>query len=251
VSGWLVFGASVRGPDHERESLPCQDAWAAGPLGARGAAVCLCDGAGSAAHAEVGARAVAAAVVAALGALAPEDPTTLGEALRAACAAGRGALLREAEEREVAPEALACTLVAVAALDEHVAIAHLGDGAVVGQREGSGELCLLSAPDRGEYANETFFVTSPSWEARLRVDLHDGIAAFCALTDGCQDASLVRGPAYAPFAPFCAPIFAFAAEIDDAEGGGGEVAQLLDAAALRRSSGDDKTLAVARRRAGT
>ena len=44
---WMVFGASVRGPDHEREGLPCQDAWACGAT-EETTAVCLCDGAGTA-----------------------------------------------------------------------------------------------------------------------------------------------------------------------------------------------------------
>lgn len=249
MSGWRVFGASVRGPDHARDRMPCQDAWAWEPAGARGAALCLCDGAGSAEHAEIGAGAVADAVVKALRDLDAVAPAALGEALRAAVAAGRSALLDEAASRLVTPSALACTLVAVAAAGDRVAVAHLGDGAVVGQRGGSGELVVLSAPDRGEYANETWFITSASWQERLRISVHEGIEAFCALTDGCQDASLVRGRALAPFAPFWEPLFAFAAEIDEADDAGGEVARLLDSEALRRSSGDDKTLAVARRRA--
>lgn len=251
VSDWLVFGGSVRGPDHEREHLPCQDAWARGPAGTRGVALCLCDGAGSASHAEVGAKVVSAAVVEALRDLHAEEPTALAEALRAACVAGQQALVRAAAEVAVSPAALACTLVAVVSTGDLVAVAHLGDGAVIGQQAGSGELVVLSGPDRGEYVNETWFVTSASWEARLRVTVFTGVDALCVVTDGCQDACLVRGDAAAPFAPFFAPIFAFAAEADDADLASGEVIQLLDGAALRGSSGDDKTLAVARRRAAS
>lgn len=250
MSGYRVFGASVRGPDHEREEVPCQDAWAQGPLrrgdGEGGWAICLCDGAGSAAHADVGARVVSRAVVEALGV---EGGAPLEEALRAACSCGREALMREATSRGVAPEALACTLVAIAAEGDRVAIAHLGDGAVVGKREGAGDLVMLSAPDRGEYANETWFVSSASWRERLRVGVHTGVEAIAAITDGCEAASLVRGRVPLPFEPFCAPLFAYAAEIEDGEDADGEVARLLDGAALRGSSGDDKTLVVARRRA--
>ncbi|WP_437275837.1 PP2C family serine/threonine-protein phosphatase [Sorangium sp. So ce375] len=248
MTGWLVFGASVRGPQHEQEGSPCQDVWAWGPAGERRVGLCLCDGAGSAAHPEIGAAAVAAAVVEALRELAPESPQALGDAVRAACAAGRQALLREADARALAPADLACTLVAVAAWGDAVAVAHLGDGAVVGRRRG-GELVVLSAPDRGEYANETWFVSSPSWEARLRVGVHEGVDALCAFTDGCEGAALVRGRALAPYAPFCAPLLDFAAEVTDAGAASGEVARLLDAEPLRRSSGDDKTLAVALLRA--
>ena len=205
--------------------------------------MCLCDGAGSAAHPEIGARAVADAVVEALGAIAPPDPASLGDAIRAACEAGRDALYREAAARALAPEDLACTLLAVATWGRLVAVAHVGDGAVVGRR--SGELVVLSAPDRAEHANETWFVTSASYAARLRVAVHEGVDAVAAFTDGCQGAALVRGPASLPYAPFWEPLFAFAAEVADPEEAGGEVARMLDAGAMRQSSGDDKTLAVA------
>ncbi|MDC0723576.1 PP2C family serine/threonine-protein phosphatase [Nannocystis bainbridge] len=241
---WQVVGASVRGPEHEREGSPGQDAWAQGPFGAHGACLCLCDGAGSASHAEVGARVVAEAVVAALTGTA-SGPEALVEALRGACTAGRAALLREAAEIGVAPAALACTLVAVVCSDERVAIAHLGDGVAVGRRADSGELVVLSAPDRGEYFNETWFVTSDAWQARLRIAVHEGIAGVCALTDGCQEAALVRGAEVSPYSPFFAPLFAFAAEVTDGAAASAEVVQLLDGAAMRKSSGDDKTLALA------
>ena len=240
----MIFGASVRGPDHEREGLPCQDAWARGAT-EETTAVCLCDGAGTASHAEIGAGVVASAVVSALRGATPGQG--LHEAVLGACHAGRRALLQEAEARALAPHDLACTLVVVVARGSQVAVAHIGDGAVVGRR--SGEVFVLSPPDGGEYAGETWFISSPSWEERLRLALHDDVDAFCAFTDGCQAASLVKGPEVTPFAPFCDPLFDFAGEVADADAAGDEVRDLLDAAPLRRSSGDDKTLAVARLRA--
>lgn len=241
-----VFGAAVCGPDHEREHTPCQDAWGATAFGEGGAALCLCDGAGSATHSDLGARVVVSAVIAALHEAAPGSAEGLEDALRGACALGRDSVLREAAARELAPGALACTLVAVAALGSAVAVAHVGDGAVIGRRRETGELVVLSAPERGEFANETHFITSPRWAERLRVGLHEGIDALCALTDGCQGASLVMGAGgQTPFAPFCSPLFDFAAEVTDVGEACAEVERLLHGERLRRSSGDDKTLAVA------
>lgn len=217
-----------------------------GRCGADGVCLCLCDGAGSASHAEVGARVVAAAVVAAL---AGASVASSGEALRGACAAGRAALLRAAEELALAPAALACTLIAVVCVDGRVAVAHLGDGAVVGRREGSDELVVLSAPSRGEYVNETWFVTSAAWAKHLRIAVHADVAAVCAVTDGCEAAALVRGECPSAFTPFFAPLFAFTDEVTDTEAADAEVLQLLAGAALRGSSGDDKTLALAWRQA--
>jgi len=241
MNQWRVVGAAVRGPDHERDGSPCQDAWAAGSFETHGACLCLCDGAGSASHAEVGARVVATAVVAAL---AERAENSTADALWSACAAGRAALLRTAADLGLAPAALACTLIAVLCTGESVVVAHLGDGAVVGQRAGAGELVVLSAPDRGEYVNETWFVTSAQWEAHLRICVHTDISALCVVTDGCEAAALMRGDSDSPFAPFFAPLFEFTAEISDTEAAGAEIRQLLDGAAMRRSSGDDKTLAI-------
>lgn len=238
-----VFGASVRGPDHEREDTSCQDAWAFVQTGERAAALCLCDGAGSATHAEIGAQTVVAAVVDALREFAPESPAALVDALCDACAHGRAVLLREAATRALTPADMACTLVAVLAWGSHVAVAHIGDGAVIGRMRASGELTVLSAPERGEFANETWFISSASWRERMRVGLHEGLDVVCALTDGCQSAAMQAG--LTAFAPFCGPLFDFATEITDAAFGCTEVAKLLDAEPLRRSSGDDKTLAVA------
>lgn len=238
-----VFGAAVCGPDHERENSPCEDACDFAVAGENIAALCVCDGAGSVTHAALGARKLAEAVIAALRDLPPQSPEVLTDSLRAACARGREALLLEAEERGLEPQQLACTLVAVATWGNLAAVAHIGDGAVIGRLRETGELRVLSAPDRGEFANETWFITCDSWAERLRVGLHENIEAVCAITDGCQSASMVEGRA--PFAPFCSPLFDFAGEVTDAGQACAEVARLLDGEPLRRSSGDDKTLAVA------
>lgn len=238
-----VFGAAVCGSDHEQDRSPCADAWqyALGDSGS--VALCVCDGAGSVSHGAVGAQHVAAAVVAALQSSGLPTAETCLEALRDACARGREALLAEAARRELPPAELACTLVAVLAWDGGTAIAHIGDGAVVGRLRSSGELRVLSQPDRGELANETWFISAASWRERLRLSYHENVDALCAMTDGCERASLSVDRS--PFAAFWAPIFEFAAEADDPCNANQEVERLLLGEALRKSSGDDKTLVIA------
>ena len=180
----------------------------------------------------------------------PAGAHAIERALREACAAGRRALDSEAAARALAPRELACTLLVIAAWDDVVAVAHLGDGAAVARRSGSDALFVLSGPDRGEFANETWFLTSPGWQDRVRVIVEEGVDAFCAFTDGCEAASLVRGEPPRPFQPFCDPLFDFAREVEDAGEASEEVRRLLESEAMRRSSGDDKTLAVALRRPG-
>lgn len=244
MTRYHVIGAAICGPDHVREGLPCQDAWAFGPSGSDGAAFAVADGAGSAAHPDVGATTATAALVAAL--CDRGEGESLDAALLRAVGAARSALVREAALREVPLDALACTLLAVLVAGDRAAVAHVGDGAIVGQRAGSGEIVLVSAPDRGEYANETWFLTSPSFEGRLRVTTHEGLVAVAAITDGCQRAALEDGKTAAPFMPFWGPLFAYAAEAQDAESANAEVTKLLEGEALSRSSGDDKTLVILR-----
>jgi len=230
----------VRGTDHEREGSPCADAWAYALSKDGGVVICVCDGAGSAIHGDVGARCVTDAVVAALRDL---TPWSTADALPDACAQGRAALLREAARRAISPAELACTLVVLAAWQETATIAHIGDGAVVGRLSRTGELRLLSAPERGEFANETWFISSASWQQRLRLCQHEAVSSVCVFTDGCERASLHADQT--PFAPFWTPLFDFAAAATDTDAACGEISRLLDGDALRRSSGDDKTLAIA------
>lgn len=238
-----AFGAAVRGRDHEREQEPCADACEFAVDDEGRVALCVCDGAGSVSHGGLGARSVAQAVVATLRELPARSTDTLREALQLACERGHEALLAEAARRELPPAALSCTLIAVAAWQDRAVVAHIGDGAVVGRVRKTGELRVLSAPARGEFANETWFISAPGWSEHLRLGAHQNIEALCAFSDGCERAALSGDRT--PFAPFWSPLFDFAAELHDADQGCAEVARLLDGEPLRRSSTDDKTLAVA------
>ena len=93
----LVLGARAVGPAHERSGTPCQDAFAWAVLSAEAVVVAVADGAGSAAHAEEGARlAVEAAVASARGAwLADRDQAA--EALGADHATAHGPDLAAAD----------------------------------------------------------------------------------------------------------------------------------------------------------
>ena len=56
-----------------------------------------------------------------------------------------------------------CTLILVAWVDDQVAAVQVGDGAAIVE---SDHLCkMLTIPQRGEYVNETFFVTEAPFPA--------------------------------------------------------------------------------------
>ena len=172
--GWRVAGAAVTGSSHERAGRGCDDAWAVARgrgLGGPVAAVCVCDGAGSAARGADGAR-LASRVAAKYLArrfdlLHAANPGAIGADLigrvrRAIRRAARGG--REKEFKE-----FAATLIAVAADGcGRSLVAHLGDGAVLGRR-GDGPVGAVSLPDNGEFANVTYFVTDEDAASRVRV----------------------------------------------------------------------------------
>ena len=139
---WQAFGASVRGPAHEREGRPNQDAWGAWH-GRAGSVLVVCDGLGSRPHADVGARAachVAPRAVRAWAA-APKAPDRT-----------RLALVHSLWRLAVSPydeaECATTCLLAYAEPEGSLFLAQLGDG-LVAARLPSGELRRIPPVDYG------------------------------------------------------------------------------------------------------
>jgi hypothetical protein len=152
----------------------------------------------------------------------------------------RAALEDEAVASGAARGDLATTLLVVRASADEVATAQVGDGAVVVRRGATYE---VPAPDaKGEYLNETVFLTSSAWRSSMRVACVDGqgVAAVAAMTDGLQLVAfdLASG---APHGPFFDPFVAFAAEDGPVE----QLEAFLASARVAERTDDDVTLVVA------
>lgn len=181
---WKVAFASASGRLHLTTGVPCQDAAAVARRGST-LAVAVADGAGSATLSHLGAQVVTHAVAAFLcrkakgvtrGAVGAEAILTCArEAIRIACDQHGGTL-----------QDYACTLLAVVLTDNKGAAIHLGDGVIAVVRRAGAQ--VLSAPDNGEFVNETVFVTSPSAVQHLRITLFDttDITGLSLMTDGAQ-----------------------------------------------------------------
>ncbi|MEQ6902031.1 PP2C family serine/threonine-protein phosphatase [Nocardioides sp. YIM 152588] len=178
----------VRGRGHLREGTPGQDRT---KFLSRGGVqvLCLADGAGSAAHSDVGAQAVV-----------DEGCAALVERFSEFDASDDGALVKvELLERLVAKVAgladrkgfelrdLASTFLCVAVAGDRFLGAHVGDG-VVGYLK-NGEMKVISAPDNGEFANQTTFVTSGRAADSMRLfrGSLDGVAGFILMSDGTSE----------------------------------------------------------------
>jgi Protein phosphatase 2C len=163
---WRFAWAAVEGTSHTASGAPCQDSAAAEVLDTSEGSVLvgvICDGAGSAAHADVGAW-LGSRTLVELVELHFEGGGTLEgidrdlashwvervvEAL-GADAAAHGRDLRD----------YACTLLAAVVGRDSAAFFEIGDGAIVISR-GEDDWCYVFWPQHGEFANTTNFVVSP------------------------------------------------------------------------------------------
>lgn len=242
-----VFGSSVIGPMHLHNEIPCQDACAYAATAANVIVIAVADGLGSAARSDTGANlAVTSALRFCMASLQSGsfEEGVPERIVRSAAAHARQELERLTQEESYNLRDLGCTLIVAVATGQQFAIAHIGDGAVVGKIDGA--LCLLSSPGESEYTNEVVPITSADWQNSLRVTSGEssvcGIAVF---TDGCQRAAFRKAEdSLVPFERFFNPVFDYAHNATDATAGASEIAALLASAKLCEHSDDDKTLVV-------
>ena len=186
---WHTQSTVITGQGHRLWHLPCQDrTFTLERNGVTAAA--LSDGAGSAPLSHEGAE---EAVQAACQVLCEQfdtfsGPATPFEVRRAVLEAVQGAILRRARALDIRPDALACTLLAVAVRGDRYLIFHVGDGVIGYQKEGV--VRVASRPMNGEFANTTTFVTSRDALAKSRVlrGCQPELGGFVLLSDGCAAA---------------------------------------------------------------
>jgi hypothetical protein len=210
--------------------------------------IAVADGLGSASKSEVGAQlAVNAAVETALCLLA--DPALAeklpADIVLAGVKGARRALEDKAAKDECSLRDLACTIIVVVVHGVELAVAHIGDGAVVAQTESG--LQLVSGPGESEYTNEVVPLTSVEWEQSLRtVHIEGSISRLAVFTDGCQRAAFRKtAGSIEPFEGFFRPIFEYLEECPDNAEAEQELQALLASKKLCENSEDDKTLVVA------
>ena len=117
----------------------------------------------------------------------------------------------------------------------------IGDGFLV-SRVASGEYELIFTPDKGEYANQTAFITTEKVLESLQVHCGTTPSDFlCAATDGLENVAL-KQPEWLPFAPFFEPLESYLQETDDPESNPEYLESFLNSERLNERTQDDKTL---------
>jgi hypothetical protein len=204
----------------------------------------LADGAGSAQRAGLGAETAVRAGLDALEAayLQRSPGVDRLECLNSAFAAARRALGELALESGEPLRDFATTLMMAAAEPGRITAGQIGDGAIVAENP-SGELGVLIAPQRGEYANETNFLTQDDALDCIRFFEGEGAhRSLAVMSDGLMRLAL-RLPSGEPHRPFFQPLFSFVAASD-----GTAAAQLEEFLASERvcaRTDDDKALILA------
>ena len=247
---WKLAGASVIGLQHENAGGRCEDAWASVrcqlPSGHEALAVCVSDGAGSAANGRVGARLTSRVLAYWLVENAEKVFNIVESEKKRWIASTLKRVLRRAAEMQGSEiKSYACTVVAVLTVtDGRWLSVHLGDGAIVGRF--GGELKAVSVPRKGEFANETFFITDN--DAAESFDIQESRQSetinpptgFAMFTDGVESSLLNRRSG--EVSRVLGDMFGWLANNSEQD-----VSEALEAnlrQVFRKQSGDDCSLAI-------
>jgi serine/threonine protein phosphatase PrpC len=255
--GWRSLSRSVVGTRHQHRQLPCQDAGGSRVLGDMilGA---IADGAGSASQGEMGAILAINATLDYLTNLEqwlqPNDqhpgwPTLVRSPTHSqikrlferTTRKVREALKEQAEENSYDFEDLATTLLAFVATPHWFAAMQIGDGFIVGS-VGDGTYQLMFQPDKGEFVNQTAFVTASTALEDLQVRAISGAPQFiCAATDAFERLAL-KTQDWSTHPPFFKPLEEYLLETPSPEDDDAYIMGFLDSEYLNSHTDDDKTL---------
>jgi 3-deoxy-D-manno-octulosonate 8-phosphate phosphatase KdsC-like HAD superfamily phosphatase len=253
---WRYASGQSTGSSHEKLGKPCQDRMACATADADATLIAVvADGAGTAELAHIGAEIAVATVssVAQLGVRAGRDDYQ--DILREGATLARQRLVEAAAERKVEPRDLACTLLAVIVPPVGGGALQIGDGAIViGEQPLSWRWVFW--PQKGEYANTTFFLSDEKALANAEVaSLPDEVQDVALMSDGLEPLALqfATRKAHEPFfRTVLAPLHAVT-EKGEASVLSTGLTNLLASPAVRSRTEDDASLVIATRRstAGT
>ena len=239
---WNCAGHSATGTSHVAAQLPCQDCFGHSPAGSPRRILAIADGAGSAKHPEEGARHAVAAMIRALSAYDGKIEEITEEQGAALGAQVRGELQRQCEEAGVALEDFACTLLAAAFEDDTAYFWQIGDGAWL--LESPAGIACATRPVKGEFHNQTSFITSANWEQHWQHAVFNEAIAAMGFTDGLEMFCLEPRLDQAHL-PFVGKIFAALQGEPEEDEIRAKIEGMLGSPVITSREDDDLTLALA------
>jgi Protein phosphatase 2C len=257
--GWKAVTRSVIGTSHQQQQMPCQD-YGGDRILDQIMIGAVADGAGSAKQSELGAK---LAVTTALHYLvATEDwlqqrqqswqtlatvpsPRQAEKLFSKTVEKVQAALEHHAASHHYPVDELACTLLMFLATPQWIMAMQIGDGFIVICPQHQ-DYQLLFQPSKGEFANQTTFVTSSTALAEMQVRVIAAPQAFiCAATDGLERVA-IRLSDWQPFPPFFNPLAEYLDETAIPEQQDEYLMQFLTSDRLNTRTDDDKTLLLCR-----
>ncbi|MFZ4729711.1 MAG: PP2C family serine/threonine-protein phosphatase [Pseudanabaena sp.] len=149
---------------------------------------------------------------------------------------------------KISPRQFSCTLLAFVAFPEGIAAMQLGDGFIVVRDYGKQEYDLLFLPSKGEFVNETTFVTSDDIGKKLQITYRPNRVSFvCASTDGLENIAIKsrRDQQDQAYARFFVPLEDYMqSEADPEKADDYIMSNFLNSDEFNRKTNDDKTLLV-------
>lgn len=243
-----VVGCSVKGPDHEENGQPCQDAWMCSQFTGSRFVITVADGLGSKNHSHQGSKLATREAVNTLSEYLSKtetiEPETSREAVRDAMINARNAIAEKASELDQPVSELSTTLLATVAGPSGLAGAAVGDGGIVSNCDGTHDLLVpreMAVVDI-EATNMTIPLVSDIWEKSYRFgycDRFDGVAVF---SDGIEE--FAWDGLEAVQTEIFDQLFSHFQSMESTKTAQQELYEYLNSDRFRKYSGDDKTLAV-------
>jgi hypothetical protein len=249
-SSWKVVGASARGESHIKSDLPCQDHHSFGTWNDTLVAI-VCDGAGSASHSDRGARMGSEYLTQALIEAARSQRIDIfqNEAALRALLETKIQELREqlpnsdADSNPLELSAFHATLVGLIFYSGGGFFFHIGDGAALALNAEHTDTVAFSAPENGEFSDQTYFYTMDNWKEHLRITpIDDQAHTFLLMSDGTMPFCLNRSHDHVE-PRFFQPVNQYLVRADvSAEMGSQALLKTLSSDRANSISKDDKTL---------
>lgn len=241
---YRIFSASVPGTSHVRNGMYRQDRanyWA----GDNALIAAVADGAGSAEHSAYGAGiAIWTAIMEAHKKLQTKrrpDSESFACILQHSVKHARQRLQEVAHRKGRKFGSYATTLLLVVQTENLIGAAQIGDGAVVISNSNH-EFETFTLPQRGEYANQTYFLTSSDALDCLNIRVAEREPRYVAMfTDGIQSLVLEQ-PSHIPHRPFFGNMFKWLEDQTDERYVQAELAKLLRSPRVTGKTDDDLTL---------
>jgi hypothetical protein len=248
--GWRYAAASVIGTSHLKSPTGfCQDAHRTEYLETLDTFIAVVsDGAGSASHSQIGSRRTCDAVLKAVSDARASVWFRNGFAAEVLEEVRRD-LSDEADLLGLETRDLACTMLVALVAPGRVAFWQIGDGAICFREDSSDTFKFAFWPEKGDYANVTYFVTDVRAQDHLDADYYDiNVADLAIFSDGLERLALdfATGEAHTAFFN---GLFPHVRVLDEGLSGemSSQIAAFLGSERVNKRTDDDKTLILASR----